>query len=177
MSNTSATAQAGVVIPIDFLRVFIAGVAVHFLGFILYSLSGLGKRWYIGHRPLPAGSPKGGSETPSKNTRGRAKSESAPVAKHGHPAVVMILSFLSGLLTAFVVAHVLVFTKAFFHEEGIKHAITSAVWNFIGFDLTYTIFNAVWLDTALFSVGLDLVYHLLKQILIAVVLEAPNPFA
>jgi len=157
-------------IPIDYVRVALAGVGVHILGALVYSVSGFGKRWYEGHRPRNGASTP---DTPSKNTRStKAKTQE----KHGHPAFVMATSFLMGLLTAFVAAHILVFAEAYFKETGVLFALRCALWNFIGFDLTYTIFNAVWLDTASFSISLDLFYHLAKQVVIYVILSAPSPF-
>lgn len=168
---------AHVDVPIDYVRVLIAGIAVHLLGAVVYSFSGLGKRWYEGHlhTHVSASGSGNGTDTPSKNTRSKGKGEQAKV-KQGHPAFVMVTSFLMGLLTAFVGAHVLVFVEHYFKDKGVLFAMQCGLWNFIGFDLTYTLFNAVWLNTATFSVGLDLFYHFAKQMVIYIVLSAPSPF-
>ncbi|HYM64903.1 MAG TPA: DUF1761 domain-containing protein [Candidatus Sulfotelmatobacter sp.] len=127
-------------VEVNYLAVFLAGVVAMILGFLWYSPLVLGKPWM------------------------KEKGYTQESLKKAQKEMGMLygLSFVVGLVTAYVLFHVTVLSGAFFHYPKLETGLTSAFWMWLGFmmpvGLTATIFgNKNW---KLF--GIDTGYQLVS---------------
>lgn len=51
---------------------------------------------------------------------------------------------VGSFLMAFVLAHALVFAKAYLHEEGISAGLQTGFWNWLGFIVPVTLTSVLW---------------------------------
>lgn len=135
-------------IVVNYLAVIVAGIVSMALGFAWYSPAILGKQWM---------KEKG-------YTSDVLKKEQASMGK------LYALSFVLGLVTAYVLSHVMTMSSAFFGYPMVQTGLTSAFWMWLGFMMpvqaTGTIFgNKNW---KLF--GIDTGYQLLSLLAMGVVL-------
>lgn len=54
------------------------------------------------------------------------------------------IQFIGSLFMAFVLAHALVFAKAYLKEEGISAGLQTGFWNWIGFIAPVTLTSVLW---------------------------------
>jgi hypothetical protein len=113
-------------VPVNYWAVLVAAVLSMVLGSLWYGPL-FGKTWI---RLM------GWSK--SDVEKGRKEMNGAKMAKqYGIQAV-------GSLFMAFVLAHALVFAKAYLHEEGISAGLQTGFWNWLGFIAPVTLTSVLW---------------------------------
>lgn len=54
------------------------------------------------------------------------------------------IQFVGSLFMVFVLAHALVFAKAYLHEDGVSAGLQTGFWNWIGFVAPVTLTGVLW---------------------------------
>lgn len=135
-------------IQVNFIAVLAAGIVSMVLGFLWYSPMLLGKPWM-----------KEKGYTPEK-----LKKDQKEMGKwYG-------VSFVVSLITAYVLAHVMVMAENFFHYSWVSTGISSAFWMWLGFIMPVQLTATIFGNKNLKLLGIDTGYQLVSILGMGVVL-------
>lgn len=134
---------------INLLSVFVAAIAANILGFLWYSPAMFGKKWL---------------------ELSGMKSEDASAAKKQGMGKTLVISFLTSLVMAYVLAYVVYLTQA----STLWGGITVGFWAWLGFVATFTA-NSVLFEKKSWSLWfLNNGYNLLSIALMGAILAIWN---
>ncbi len=108
-----------IVVPVNYLAVLVCGIASMVLGFVWYGPL-FGKKWM----QLSGISMQGGSKS----------------AMHRSYAV----AFVASLVTAYVLAHIVVFSATYFGISGLSAGLQAGFWSWLGFVGPVTLGMVLW---------------------------------
>jgi hypothetical protein len=135
-------------IEVNYLAVLAAGVVSMLIGFLWYSPYLLGKPW-LKEKGL------------SQETLKKAQKEMGKL--YG-------LSFVVGLITAFVLSHVMVLSENYFHYPMLSTGINSAFWMWLGFMMPVQLTGTIFGDKNWKLLAIDTGYQLAAVLGMGVVL-------
>jgi hypothetical protein len=110
-------------VPINYLAVFASTLLAVVLGSVWYGPL-FGKTWskFMGW---------------SKADMDKAGASGAMMKSYG-------IQMLGSLIMMFVLAHTLVFAKAYLHEDGISAGLQTGFWNWLGFIMPVSLTSVLW---------------------------------
>lgn len=180
-----------------YIRIAVAGVVIHVLGFIIFSAAKFGGPWVLAYRGLdfdasklekkaPEPEPekpkaRGRSPSPSRvGARGRSASPARGGANkkakpqpskedQSHMMFQHAANIAIGAVTAFVLEALIQGTQC----QNLEESLQCAFYCWLGFDAGFALFNYIWLASKPPALFIDLGYHLVKMLVIAAVLRGP----
>lgn len=108
-------------VPIDYLAVFLAGIAAMVLGALWYGPL-FGKSWM----------------------RMAGLTKESIKAMKMTPAVAMTIGFVAALVMAYVLAHTLAFAQAYMNTSGVASGLSSGFWMWLGFVAPVSLGVVIW---------------------------------
>lgn len=135
-------------IQVNYLAVLIAGIVATVLGFLWYSPFVLGKPWM------------------------KEKGYTAEALKMNQKAMGKWygLSFVVSLITAYVLAHVMVLSANYFHNPMLTTGLMTAFWSWLGFMMPVQLTAAIFGNKNMKLFAIDTGYQLVALLGMAVVL-------
>ena len=134
-------------VSVNYLAVFLAAVSSMVVGSIWYAQGVYGKTWAK-----------------------LAKVDLGKNVKGSEMAVLLGLTFLASLVTAYIVAHVAFLSNNFFKNEFVQDAVTTAFWLWLGLTaarvFTHDLFEGRPSKLTLLTVGNELVTILVMGLVI-----------
>lgn len=139
-------------VPINYLAVIVAAVATMVIGFLWYGPL-FGKQWsrLMGW----------GEMTPEKMKEMQKK------AVPGYA-----IQFIGALFMAYVLAHVLVFSNAYFNVSGVAVGIEAGFWSWLGFIAPVTVGSILWEGKPFTLWLINAGYFLVNLLMIGAILGA-----
>ena len=137
-------------IPINYLAVLGATVAVFFFGWAWHAV--FGKTW----SRLCGMSDRDVAEAKAKGMKGMWKS--------------MVLTFVGSLIMSYVLAHSLIFASAYLNASGISAGLQAGFWSWLGFIVPVTMGQVLWEKKTWKFWGFNMAYQLCSLLLMGVVL-------
>lgn len=136
-------------VPINYLAVIVAAVANMIIGFLWYGPI-FGKEWIamMGF-------------TKEQMEEARKKSMNKTYA----------LAFVGSLLTAYVLAHALVFASSYMQVYGVSAGLSAGFWNWLGFVVPVLLGTVLWEGRSWKLWGLNVGYYLVSILVMSIILS------
>lgn len=135
-------------IEVNYLAVLLAGVASMAIGFLWYSPMVLGKQW-MKERGLSAE---------------KLKADQKEMGKW------YAVSFVVSLITAYVLAHVMALSEAYYGNPMLMTGLLTAFWSWLGFVMPVQLTAQIFGDKNMKLFGIDTGYQLVSLLAMGVVL-------
>jgi len=94
----------------------------------------------------------------------------------GHPYKQYLGNLVVCWIGAFVQAHMMFYSFQFYKTTGFTFVANAAFWPWLGFDMTFALFNYIWIHDSFTALGVDALYHFLKQVLVCLVLAVGTKY-
>lgn len=139
-------------VPVNYFTIFLAAVAAMFIGFLWYGPL-FGAMW--------------------TELMGWSKSDIEKMKKEKGAEInkMYTMQFVGSLAMAFVLAHALVFAKAYLGSSGVSAGLQTGFWNWFGFIAPVTMGSVFWEGKSMKLWALNNSNHLVTLLVMGVILS------